>query len=242
MRALSNPLSAAVLAGALLAGCGLGGAPSARASERAHASGEHASGEHTIDAVRSDAMERYEAGDYAVFVDLMEAVAENSGSDVDDYNLACGYALAGQQQQALEKLRFLVARGSTFDMANDSDFDSLRGNPEFHRLLGEIAFHEEADRRLEPVRDLAMRAYHAGRYREFVEIMERVVEYSHNDVDVYNLACGHALMRHGNEAIAHLEFLADKGVDFGAASDADFDPIRSDPRFQAVLVRFAAAD
>jgi hypothetical protein len=230
-----RPVPAWLFVLALTSGCGFLLEP-ARACGHDHA---HGSGAHTIDAVRSDAMSRYEAEDYAVFVNLMEAVAEHSGDDVDDYNLACGYALSGQPDRALGKLAELVERGAMYDFAHDDDFRSLRGRPEFYQLLARVAFHEEADRRLEPVRDMAMAHYRAGNHSAFVEIMERVAKYSNQDVDLYNLACGYALAGQLDHAIGALERLADRGVDFGAADDSDFASLRQDPRFHAVLARLS---
>ncbi|MEZ4239767.1 MAG: hypothetical protein R3F59_27140 [Myxococcota bacterium] len=198
--------------------------------------GEGPSG-HTIDDVRADAMSRYEAEDYDVFVNLMEAVAGVSGDGVDRYNLACGYALDQQPERALAVLTELVQQGADWDFAADDDFASLRSRPEFYQLIARAKFHEEADRRLEPVRDMAMAHYKAGNYATFVQIMERVAEYSNSDRDLYNLACGYALTNQLDQALGALERLADRGADFGAADDSDFASLHDDPRFAAVLQR-----
>jgi len=68
----------------------------------------------------------------------MERVAEYSGNDVDVYNLACGYALNGQPDEALEKLEALVDRSVDYGMATDEDFASLKGNPRFEALLARL--------------------------------------------------------------------------------------------------------
>lgn len=193
-----------------------------------------------MDDLRSEAMGHYRDGDYHTFVAQMEAVTSRSDDDVDDYNLACGYALDGQLDEALATLSALVARGVSMDLVEDPDFLPLRTRPEFYQLVARTAFYEEADRRLEPVRDMAMeRYYDTERYAAFVEVMENVSKYSNSDVDLYNLACGYALNGQRDEAIATLERLAERGSDFGAADDSDFENLRSDPRFHAVLVRLA---
>jgi len=37
--------------------------------------------------------------------------------------------------------------------------------------------------------------------------------------------------------VAKLEELVDRGVDYGMATDSDFDSLRGDPRFEALLAR-----
>ena len=197
-------------------------------------------GDDPIDELRSEAMEHYHAGDHAGFVARMRAVTAHSDSIVDDYNLACGYSLNGQLDEALATLDALVDRGAAVTITDDSDFDPLRSRPEFYQLVARIAFYDEADRRLEPVRDMAMeRYYHTERYAAYVEVMENVAKYSNSDVDLYNLACGYALNGQRDEAIATLERLAERGSDFGVADDPDFESLRSDPRFHEVVARLA---
>lgn len=193
-------------------------------------------GAHSIQAVRRDAMSRYEADDFGVFVDLMEAVAANSNDDVDDYNLACGYALLGRPEAAIAKLRYLLDRGASFDFEHDSDFDALRDRPDYKALVAEVRFREEANARLEPVRKMAWGYYTSGDYPAYVRVMEQVAHYSGNNKDLYNLACGYALAGQREKALDQLAVLAERGADYGAASDEDFTPLRDDPRFQALLV------
>jgi len=56
------------------------------------------------------------------------------------YMKACVHALSGQKAQALAAIRQAVAAGFTeySKYSNDTDFDSLRGDPEFKSLLAEI--------------------------------------------------------------------------------------------------------
>lgn len=194
---------------------------------------------HSLDALRSRAMAHYHGEDYAAFVDLMEDVARSSNAAVDRYNLACGYALSGQADRALAELAVLVEQGAGYDFLEDEDFRSLHGRAEFLQLVAHAAFYEQMDQELEPLRDLAMEQYRADRFGVFVRIMESVVRFSRDDVDLYNLACGYALNGQADEAIAALERLAAQGSDHGAAHDSDFDSIRHDPRFQAVLARLS---
>jgi hypothetical protein len=192
-----------------------------------------------LESLREAAMDRYNQGDYAGFLSRMELVAPRTGEDRDLYNLACGYALNGQSDRALGLLQDLVSRGATFDMAHDSDFDSLRKLPAFSALIAGVAYYEEVNRRLEPLRARAMSLYEQERYAHFVEIMEELAPTSNNDVDIYNLACGYALVGRREDALAQLEQLAARGADYGVASDSDFDSLRGHPRFQAVVAKLA---
>jgi hypothetical protein len=56
------------------------------------------------------------------------------------YMKACIHALSGQKIQAMAAIRQAVAAGFTdySKYSNDTDFDSLRGDPEFKSLLAEI--------------------------------------------------------------------------------------------------------
>jgi hypothetical protein len=88
----------------------------------------------------------YRDGDFAGFTESLEtAVALNPFSLPTQYNLACGYARTGRDEEALAILENLVAAKVDFAMAEDEDLASLHGNPQFHRLVGEL------DASLQPV-------------------------------------------------------------------------------------------
>jgi len=217
-------------------GSGCDVVPSVVKDAQHHAHARHAEA-NPVDVLRKQAMERYHEGDYAAFVPLQEEVVAQSGKDVDAYNLACGYALTGRTEEALDTLEALASRSADLPLDKDTDLDSLRNHPRFKKILDTRALRLEADEYLEPIREMAWERYHAGQYDEHVIIMERVAEYSGNDVDVYNLACGYALNGQPDEALAKLEALVDRGVDYGMATDGDFDSLRGDPRFEALLQR-----
>jgi non-specific serine/threonine protein kinase len=56
------------------------------------------------------------------------------------YNLACNYALMGDPERALDCLERANLEGMSIAewAENDSDLDSLRGNPRFQRLIGSL--------------------------------------------------------------------------------------------------------
>lgn len=81
----------------------------------------------------------YAGKDWPAFVTHQRAVVDADPESVGDrYNLACGYALNGQRDEALTELRTLLARGVDFGAGQDRDFASLRGDPEFDALV--VAF------------------------------------------------------------------------------------------------------
>ena len=56
------------------------------------------------------------------------------------YNLACFYSMAGRVDEALEHLERAVEAGFAFKdwIENDSDFDRVRDDPRYRRLLDRL--------------------------------------------------------------------------------------------------------
>lgn len=80
--------------------------------------------------------------------------------------------------------------------------------------------------------------YRAERYEEAAAAFRRAAELDYADgKSLYNAACSYALIGDGNRAIPALREALDRGWDDldMIADDSDFDPIRSDPRFAALL-------
>lgn len=81
----------------------------------------------------------YGDGDLKGFVSELEKALElNPASLATRYNLACGYARIGNTERALELLTDLVTARADFGMADDPDLESLRDQPEFHKLLAAL--------------------------------------------------------------------------------------------------------
>ena len=80
----------------------------------------------------------YEAGEYDAVIDRARQTLEASGHAVPLYNLACCEALTGRNEDAIGHLRVaLERRPSLRELAkDDTDLDRLRGEPEFHELVG----------------------------------------------------------------------------------------------------------
>ena len=81
----------------------------------------------------------YEAGEYAEAADrareLLEAFPRNPRLL---YNVACCESLAGRKEDAIEHLRLAIESAEPLRelAAGDSDFDPLRGEPEFEKVVG----------------------------------------------------------------------------------------------------------
>jgi tetratricopeptide (TPR) repeat protein len=80
----------------------------------------------------------YEAGDYAAVVERGRKLIEaNPQYGLLFYNVACCESLTGQTADALEHLQMSIELSEQFrDYArNDSDLDSIRGEPAFQELV-----------------------------------------------------------------------------------------------------------
>jgi tetratricopeptide (TPR) repeat protein len=81
----------------------------------------------------------YEAGDYATAADRGREVIEAHPHYPDSlYNLACCESLAGRTTDAIEHLQQAIERSERLRSlaADDSDFDPIRDEPAFKKLVG----------------------------------------------------------------------------------------------------------
>ncbi len=84
----------------------------------------------------------YNAGEYAEAADRgLELVDAYPEYPMLLYNLACCESLAGRSAQAVEHLRDAIDRGERFRSfaTEDSDFDPIRDDPAFKKLVDEAA-------------------------------------------------------------------------------------------------------
>ena len=99
-----------------------------------------------------EANQAYQAGDYAGFTRSLELALElNPASFATRYNLACGYARTGRDDEALELLEGLAKAKVDFGMARDPDLASLRELPKFQELVASL----EAS--IEPISNSSLR-------------------------------------------------------------------------------------
>jgi hypothetical protein len=73
-------------------------------------------------------------------LELADRMADQQVRAVVLYNKACVHALAGQKSQAIASVREAIAAGFTdySKYASDTDFDSLRDDPEFKSVLADL--------------------------------------------------------------------------------------------------------
>ena len=101
---------------------------------------------------RQAAFEAYDAGDFDGFTHSLEAALElNPGSLRTRYDLACGYALTGRADEALELLGQLARQKVDFGMVDDEDLESLHDLSGFHALV------ESLERAIEPISNSELR-------------------------------------------------------------------------------------
>jgi tetratricopeptide (TPR) repeat protein len=67
---------------------------------------------------------------------LTRAVREHPGEPLLHYNLACYWSLAGNAAHAIRELAIALELGPELRklIAGESDFEAIRGNPEFERV------------------------------------------------------------------------------------------------------------
>ncbi len=85
--------------------------------------------------------EAYQSKDYAEFQRLMLKIVELAPQNYRyRYNLACAYALNGDQQNTINTLQFLLDQDYDLALlaATDSDFDSMREIAEFQEITNRI--------------------------------------------------------------------------------------------------------
>jgi sugar lactone lactonase YvrE len=89
----------------------------------------------------------------------------------------------------------------------------------------------------------ALAAHRSGDYRTFLAESEAAAALAPQSLHAaYNVACGHALLGHDEDALAILERFARMEVSFDLKADEDFTTIRRTARFRAVVDRMAALE
>ena len=174
-----------------------------------------------------------------VVTEMERAFLETSGSLAErlvaslEAGQAAGGDSRGQQSAAIVVERVGASRQSREGIDRVCELrveDHPEPIAELRRLLG-IHLLWEAVRRAS--------AFHApGRYAEGVALLrEAVAQHGEDAVLLYDLACFESLAGESEDAIAHLtrSLALDPGLRAGAAADSDFDSLRQDPRFAALL-------
>ena len=192
---------------------------------------------------------------YPEAIDAFEkAIAAGYREDAASYNIACGYALMGNNDEAFRWLD--RAEQSGFDLSgyvgHDDDLDALRNDPRWAelktRLRAERADSGEARaaatrwERLEkrnstngePYFDIAKELLDAGRYDLAVKAYQGAADRDYRaGTALYNQACAHALAGERAAALDSLSKAIAAGFDQPGLfkTDDDLDSLRGDPEF-----------
>lgn len=190
------------------------------------------------------------------------SIEEGHRVDASMYNIACGYALKGDADRAIEWLRRSLDEG--FDLASyidrDDDLDRIRSDPRFVELRRNLRSEKiaaQANRAGRLARRFGeLQASSTSKGSAFYGIGKELLEAGQYDVaakafqesatrgyrqgtSLYNSAC--ALSLAGNRAAA-LDLLA-KSLDAGFDDvglfrrDDDLDNVRGEPRYRELLKR-----
>ena len=201
-------------------------------------------------------MDLHHDGDYDAAIEAFQkAIAEGYKEDAASYNIACGYSLLGNADQAFEWLK--KAREEGFDVGaylHDDDLDNLHSDPRWPQLKkeareaeGSRAKHEAraAEARYqrvvarnsksgEPFFDIGLELLRADQYDLAVQAYQTSIDRGYRvGTAYYNQACALALAGQPDRAFDSLRKALDAGFDQPdtLAHDDDLDSLHGDPRF-----------
>jgi beta-lactamase regulating signal transducer with metallopeptidase domain/Flp pilus assembly protein TadD len=174
------------------------------------------------------------------------------------YNAACSFALTGDAARASKTLREAIEAGwDDFDkIAEDSDFDPIRENPQFSAVLASYGSDtatrrvKQAQMRLDRLRegrkaDDPDEWYEAGvdllrlrKLDESIEAFTKAIEHGEkNGPSAYNIACAYALRGDTANALTSLDQAIENGYgdEDKLREDPDIASIRRTPEFARLL-------
>ena len=208
----------------------------------------------------SKGMERHQDEQYEeAIAAFKKAIDDGYKEDAASYNIACGYALLGNNDAAFEWLQKAMDEGFEVSeyLGHDDDLDGLRSDPRYPQLKKE-ARERRSTRQQDEARALSARYERlatraptsGGPYFELGLELLRADSYDlaaksyQQSIDrgyrlgtsFYNQACAYALAGDKDKAFAALRQALDAGFDQPGtlARDDDLDSLHGDPRFSAL--------
>ena len=205
---------------------------------------------------RGMGLHRQEKYDEAIAA-FRKAIENGCREDAASYNIACGYALKGDKDQAFEWLAKALESGFHLDqyLANDDDLESLHSDPRFATMRRAARETKAAENR-DSAREAATRYEHlassatkdgsafdesgrhllrTGEYALSAKAFHRAAELGHRPGTMfYNEACALSLAGETGPALDTLRRAIENGFDNPShmAEDDDLDAVRADPRFR----------
>ncbi len=205
-------------------------------------------------------MRLHRKGKYQEAIAAFEKAIEDGHNEAAaSYNIACGYALLGQNDKAFEWLQRSMDEG--FDlhayMGHDDDLDGLKDDPRWSQYK-KLARAEKADEhkgeakalasryeRLvarnpksgEPFFDLGRELLNGDLYDQSAKAFQASADRGYRvGTSLYNEACALSRDDKKDQAIAMLRKALDAGFDQPDMfdTDDDLDNVRKDPRFAAL--------
>ncbi len=207
----------------------------------------------------SRGMDLHRDEDYEGAIEAFKkAIADGYNEDAASYNIACGYSLLGNADQAFEWLKKAMEEG--FDVGaylHDDDLDNLHADPRWPQLKKEAREAEgsraQSQARAvaaryqrvvarnpksgEPFFDIGLELLRADQYDLGVQAYQAAIDRGYRlGTAYYNQACGYALAGDKERAFASLRKALDSGFDQpGTLSrDDDLESLHGDPRFAAL--------
>jgi len=186
------------------------------------------------------------------------AAREGYRADVAYYNAGCSYALADQSGRAIDMLREAIEEG--FDdpekYAEDSDLNSLRGDPRFKDLMNDLmesgtaqSEQKEAKReydRMAKSKDIeegdwnsvGIELLRSGDYETAAQAFQKEYDLTKDEDALYNKACARSLAGKEDDALKLLEQAITTGsVDAGhMKNDPDLVALHGEKKFKDLYV------
>ncbi len=185
---------------------------------------------------------------------FQQSIREGHRVETSTYNIACGYALMGDEGNALRFLRSALDEGFDLDhVLDDSDFDPIRSRAAFQSVIAEYGGKDTRfDSTLRKYQRLqAADSRDAGewfkvagdllrlrRLNESIDAYRRTIALGEkHSTAMYNLACAYSLSGDTGSALEWLQKAVENGFDSKERfeNDTDLNSIRRNPRFDDIV-------